>query len=165
MLNDQDRIFKNLYNDSGADFQSAKKRNDWSNTKELCAKGKEWIINEIKLSELRGRGGAGFPTGLKWSFAPKEVGSRPHYLIINADESEPGTCKDRDILRFEPHKLIEGCLIASYAVNAHVCYVYIRGEYYNEGQELQRAIDEAYENNLIGKNACGTGWDFDIYIH
>ena len=106
MLKDEDRIFKNLYNDSGADFISAKKRGDWSNTKELCDKGKEWIINEIKLSELRGRGGAGFPTGLKWSFAPKQVGSRPHYLVINADESEPGTCKDRDILRFEPHKLI-----------------------------------------------------------
>jgi NADH-quinone oxidoreductase subunit F len=165
MLNDKDRIFKNLYNDLGADFVSAKKRGDWSNTKELCAKGKEWIINEIKLSELRGRGGAGFPTGLKWSFAPKEVGSRPHYLVINADESEPGTCKDRDILRFEPHKLIEGCLIASYAVNAHVCYVYIRGEYYNDGQKLQKAIDEAYKNNVIGKNASGTGWDFDIFIH
>src|SRR5210317_676859 len=165
MLNDKDRIFKNFYNDLGADFVSAKKRGDWSNTKELCAKGKEWIINEIKLSELRGRGGAGFPTGLKWSFAPKEVGSRPHYLVINADESEPGTCKDRDILRFEPHKLIEGCLIASYAVNAHVCYVYIRGEYYNDGQKLQKAIDEAYKNNVIGKNASGTGWDFDIFIH
>ena len=86
-------------------------------------------------------------------------------LVINADESEPGTCKDRDILRFEPHKLIEGCLITSYAVNAHICYIYIRGEYFNEGQKLQKAIDEAYEKKLIGKNASGTGWDFDIYIH
>ena len=133
--------------------------------KNLCAKGRDWIINEIKTSELRGRGGAGFPTGLKWSFAPKEIASRPHYFVINADESEPGTCKDRDILRFEPHKLIEGCLISSYAVNAHICYIYIRGEYFNEGQKLQVAIDEAYEKNLIGKNASGTGWDFDIYIH
>ena len=82
---------------------------------------------------------------LKWSFAPKELGSRPHYLVINGDESEPGTCKDRDILRFEPHKLIEGCLIASYAVQAHVCYIYIRGEYFVDGQKLQAAIDEAYE--------------------
>ena len=129
MLKDQDRIFKNLYNDGPTDVNSALKRGDWTHTKELFAKGKEWIINEIKLSELRGRGGAGFPTGLKWSFAPKEVGSRPHYLVINADESEPGTCKDRDILRFEAHKLIEGSLIASYAVNAHTCYIYIRGEY------------------------------------
>ena len=162
MLKDEDRIFKNLYNDLGADLTSSKKRGDWTNTKVLREKGREWIINEIKKSELRGRGGAGFPTGLKWSFAPKEVGSRPHYLVINADESEPGTCKDRDILRFEPHKLLEGCLIAAYAVNSHKCYIYLRGEYYNEGIELQKAIDEAYSNNLIGKNASGTGWDLDI---
>ena len=165
MLKDQDRIFKNLYNDLGEDISSAQKRGDWSNTKELCSKGRDWIINEVKISELRGRGGAGFPTGLKWSFAPKVVGSRPHYLIINADESEPGTCKDRDLLRFEPHKLIEGCLIASYAVNAHKCYIYVRGEFFNEGQILQKAIDEAYDNKLIGKDSSGTGWDFDIYIH
>ena len=165
MLEDKDRIFQNLYNDFGADLDSAKKRDDWNNTKELCEKGRDWIINEIKNSELRGRGGAGFPTGLKWSFAPKKLGSRPHYLVINADESEPGTCKDRDILRFEPHKLIEGCLITSYAVNAHICYIYIRGEYFNEGIKLQKAIDEAYESGLIGKNASGTEWDFDIYIH
>ena len=165
MLKDQDRIFKNLYNDLGEDILSAQKRGDWFNTKELCSKGRDWIINEVKISELRGRGGAGFPTGLKWSFAPKVVGSRPHYLIINADESEPGTCKDRDLLRFEPHKLIEGCLIASYAVNAHKCYIYVRGEFFNEGQILQKAIDEAYDNKLIGKDSSGTGWDFDIYIH
>ena len=137
MLKDEDRIFKNLYNDFGWDIDSAIKRGDWSQTKDFLQKEKEWIIKEVKNSELRGRGGAGFPTGLKWSFAPKEVGSRPHYLVINADESEPGTCKDRDILRFEPHKLIEGCLISAYAVQAHVCYIYIRGEYFNEGQILQ----------------------------
>ena len=165
MLEDKDRIFKNLYNDLGADLESAKKRGDWSNTKEICSKGQDWIIEEVKKSELRGRGGAGFPTGLKWSFAPKKVGAKPHYLVINADESEPGTCKDRDILRFEPHKLIEGCLIASYAVNAHKCYIYLRGEYYNEGVNLQNAINEAYKANLIGKNSSGTGWELDIYIH
>ena len=165
MLKDKDRIFQNLYNDLGSDVSSSQKRGDWVNTKSLIDKGRDWIINEIKSSELRGRGGAGFPTGLKWSFAPKEVGSRPHYLVINGDESEPGTCKDRDILRFEPHKLIEGCLIASFAVQAHVCYIYIRGEYFIEGQKLQSAINEAYEKNLIGKNASGTGWDLDIYIH
>ena len=165
MLEDKDRIFKNLYNDLGADIDSAKNRGDWSNTKEICSKGRDWIIEEVKKSELRGRGGAGFPTGLKWSFAPKKVGAKPHYLVINADESEPGTCKDRDILRFEPHKLIEGCLIASYAVNAHKCYIYLRGEYYNEGLKLQKAIDEAYKANLIGKNSSGTGWELDIYIH
>jgi NADH-quinone oxidoreductase subunit F len=166
MLQDKDRIFTNLYGDFGRDVQSAKNRGDWKDTKEIIAKGKDWIINEVKLSELRGRGGAGFPTGMKWSFAPKEVKpGRPHYLVINADESEPGTCKDRDILRFEPQKLIEGCLIASYAVNANTCYVYIRGEYIAESKILQEAIDEAYKNGLIGKNASGTGFDFDMYIH
>ena len=165
MLKDQDRIFKNLYNDKGSDVESSKQRGDWIGTKDLIQKGREWIINEIKSSELRGRGGAGFPTGLKWSFAPKELNSRPHYLVINADESEPGTCKDRDILRFEPHKLIEGCLIAAYAVQAHVCYIYVRGEYLIDGQKLQTAIDEAYEKRLIGNNACNTGWNLDIYIH
>ena len=165
MLKDQDRIFQNLYNDKGSDVSSSQERGDWVNTKDLTDKGRDWIINEIKDSQLRGRGGAGFPTGLKWSFAPKELGSRPHYLVINGDESEPGTCKDRDILRFEPHKLIEGCLIAAYAVNAHKCYIYIRGEYFNEGQKLQNAIDEAYQKKLIGKNASNTGWDLDIFIH
>ena len=111
MLNDKDRIFKNLYNDYGWQIESAIKLGDWQNTKDICLKGKDWIINEIKTSELRGRGGAGFPTGLKLSFAPKKVGLKPHYLVVNADESEPGTCKDRDILRFEPQKLLEGCLI------------------------------------------------------
>ena len=165
MLKDEDRIFTNLYNDFGSDVESSKKRGDWIHTKEIIDKGKNWIIDEVKLSELRGRGGAGFPTGLKWSFAPKDLGPKPHYLVINADESEPGTCKDRDILRFEPQKLIEGCLIASYAVNAHKCYIYIRGEYFNEGKKLQEAINEAYNKKLIGKNACDSGWDLDIYIH
>ena len=165
MLKDQDRIFKNLYNQHGSKLEDSFKRDDWSNTKDLISKGREWIINEIKTSELRGRGGAGFPTGVKWSFAPKKVGSRPHYLVINADESEPGTCKDRDILRFEPQKLLEGCLLTSYAVNAHTCYIYIRGEYFKEGQKLQDAINEAYQKNLLGKNACNSGWDLDIHIH
>ena len=165
MLKDEDRIFKNLYNDLGWDIDSAITRGDWSQTKDHISKGKDWIIKEIKDSELRGRGGAGFPTGLKLSFAPKELGSRPHYLVINADESEPGTCKDRDILRFEPQKLIEGCLITSYAISAHTCYIYIRGEYFREGQRLQEAINQSYQKKFLGKNACGSGWDLDIYLH
>ena len=166
MLQDKDRIFTNLYGDFGRDIVSAKSRGDWKDTAALIAKGKDWIINEVKLSELRGRGGAGFPTGMKWSFAPKEIKpGRPHYLIINADESEPGTCKDRDIIRFEPQKLIEGCLISSYAIGANTCYIYIRGEYFNESKILQDAINEAYKEGMIGKNACGTGFDFDIHIH
>ena len=165
MLKKENKIFKNLYNEFGWQIDSSIQRGDWDKTKDLMSKGKEWIINEIKTSELRGRGGAGFPTGVKWSFAPKKLGSRPHYLVINADESEPGTCKDRDILRFEPQKLIEGCLLAAYAVNAKVCYIYIRGEYFNEGKRLQEAIDQAYEKKFIGKNACDSGWDLDIFIH
>ena len=165
MLKDEDRIFKNLYNDLGWDINSAIASGDWQGTKDYITKGKDWIIQEIKKSELRGRGGAGFPTGLKLSFAPKELGSKPHYLVINADESEPGTCKDRDILRFEPQKLIEGCLIASYAISAKICYIYVRGEYFREGQRLQEAINQAYEKKLIGKNACNSGWDLDIFIH
>ena len=137
MLKQEDRIFKNLYNDLGSSLNDSFKRDDWSNTKELISKGKEWIINEVKLSELRERR-RGFPTGVKWSFAPKKVGSRPHYLIINADESEPGTCKDRDIMRFEPQKLIEGCLITAYAVNAHKCYIYIRGEYTKKRESIYK---------------------------
>lgn len=166
MLQDKDRIFTNLYGDFGRDIKSAKARGDWKDTKDIIAKGKDWIVNEVKLSELRGRGGAGFPTAMKWSFVPKEVKpGRPHYLVINADESEPGTCKDRDILRFEPQKLLEGCLITACAVNANTCYIYIRGEYIAESKILQEAVDEAYKEGLLGKNACGTGFDLDIYIH
>lgn len=164
MLEDKDRIFTNLYGWESPWLKAAKKRGDWSNTKKLITKGRDWIIDEMKKSGLRGRGGAGFPTGLKWSFMPKESG-RPHFLVINADESEPGTCKDRDILRHDPHKLIEGALLAAFAMGANTGYVYIRGEFYNEAMALQKAIDEAYEAGLIGKNACKSGWDFDLYIH
>jgi NADH-quinone oxidoreductase subunit F len=165
MLRDEDRIFTNLYGFEDFGLDGARTRGDWDNTKDLILKGREWIINETKESGLRGRGGAGFSTGLKWSFMPKQTGDRPHYLVINADEGEPGTCKDRDIMRHDPHKLIEGCLIASFAIGANACYIYIRGEFYNEGSNLQRAIDEAYAAGLIGKNACGSGWDFDLYLH
>ncbi len=165
MLKDRDRIFTNLYGDYGWGLNAAMQRGDWDSTQELIAMGKDWIIDEIKLSGLRGRGGAGFPTGLKMSFMPKSESDRPHYLVVNADEGEPGTCKDRDMLRYDPHKLIEGCLLASYAMSSHTCYIYIRGEYYNEASNLQRAIEEAYNSGLIGKNACGSGWDFDLFLH
>ena len=164
MLKEKDKIFTNLFGDDACSLKSAKKRGDWDNTKTLIKKGRDWIIDEMKKSELRGRGGAGFPTGLKWSFMPKDPALN-NYLIVNADESEPGTCKDRDMIRNEPHKLIEGCLLASFAMNAHTCYIYIRGEYYNEAVVLQNAIDEAYDAGLIGKNASKSGWDFDIYLH
>ena len=164
MLKEKDKIFNNLYGDGSYSLPSAKSRGDWDQTSNLIKKGSDWIIEEMKKSELRGRGGAGFPTGLKWSFMPK-VSNSNNYLVVNADESEPGTCKDRDMIRNEPHKLIEGCLLASFAMNAHNCYIYIRGEYFNEAVVLQKAIDEAYEAGLVGKNACGSGWDFDIYLH
>ncbi|AIK95970.1 NADH-quinone oxidoreductase subunit NuoF [Candidatus Odyssella acanthamoebae] len=164
MLSDKDRIFTNLYGYEPAALASAKKRGDWNKTKDFMVKGREWVIEEVKKSGLRGRGGAGFSTGLKWSFMPKND-PRPSYLVINADESEPGTCKDRDIIRNEPHKLIEGALIASFAINAHACYIYIRGEYYREAEALQAAIDEAYAAGLLGKNAAKSGWDFDLYLH
>lgn len=164
MLTDKDRIFQNLYGFQPYNLQAAKKRGDWDGTKSFLDKGKEWLIEQVKSSGLRGRGGAGFSTGTKWGFMPKEV-IQPHYLVINADEGEPGTCKDRDILRHEPHKLIEGCLIASFAMGVNTCYIYIRGEFYNEASHVQKAIDEAYDAGLIGKNACGSGWDLDIYLH
>jgi len=164
MLQDTDRIFSNIATKTRADLSIARKDGDWDNTRELLEKGSDWIIEEVKKSGLRGRGGAGFSTGMKWSFMPKNS-PKPSYLVVNADESEPGTCKDRDILRFEPHKLIEGCLLASHAIGAHCCYIYIRGEFYMEASEVQKAIDEAYSAGLIGKNACGSGYDLDIYLH
>ncbi len=164
MLKEKDKIFTNLFGDETYCLKRAQKRGDWNNTKSLIKKGRDWIIDEMKKSELRGRGGAGFPTGLKWSFMPKDPALN-NYLVVNADESEPGTCKDRDMIRNEPHKLIEGCLLASFAMNAHTCYIYIRGEYFNEAVVLQNAIDEAYEAGLVGKNAANSGWDFDIYLH
>lgn len=164
MLQEKDKIFTNLYGIESTDLQTAQKRGDWDKTKEYLLKGRDWIIEEVKLSGLRGRGGAGFPTGMKWSFMPKNHQGQS-YLVVNADESEPGTCKDRDILRFEPHKLIEGCLFASYAMNVKACYIYIRGEFYNESIILQKAIDEAYSAGYIGKNACGSDYDIDIYLH
>ena len=167
MLSDSDRIFTNLYGLESPALEYAKKRGDWSNTKALLAKGRDAIIDEVKKSGLRGRGGAGFPTGMKWSFMPKQpfADGRPSYLVINADESEPGTCKDRDIIRHDPHKLVEGALLSAFAMGAHTAYIYIRGEFVNEAIALNRAIDEAYDSGLIGKNACGSGWDFDLFVH
>ncbi|MEX0693298.1 MAG: NADH-quinone oxidoreductase subunit NuoF [Rhodospirillales bacterium] len=165
MLKDQDRIFTNIYGLEDVYLAGARKRGDWDNTKKLLELGREKIIEQVKSSGLRGRGGAGFSTGMKWSFMPKEVGERPHYLVINADEGEPGTCKDREIMRNDPHKLVEGALIASFAMQAHAAYCYVRGEFFRETEALQRAVDEAYESGLIGDNACGSGWKFDFYIH
>lgn len=163
-LADEDRIFTNLYGRHDWRLKGAMSRGDWYKTKEIIDKGADWIINEIKISGLRGRGGAGFPSGMKWSFMNKPSDGRPKYLVVNGDEGEPGTCKDREILRHDPHKLVEGCLIAGRAMGACAAYIYIRGEFYNEASNMQVAIAEAYQAGLIGKNACNSGYDFDIFV-
>ena len=136
MLQDKDRIFTNLFGIHDPLLKGARSRGDWDGTAAILARGRDAIIDEMKKSGLRGRGGAGFPTGLKWSFMPKES-KLPAYLVVNADESEPGTCKDRDILRHDPHKLVEGCLVAGFAMGACAAYIYVRGEFFNEGRMLQ----------------------------
>ncbi len=165
MLADKDRIFTNIYGLGERTLAGARKRGDWDGAKKLIEMGVDKIIEEVKESGLRGRGGAGFPTGMKWSFMPKEAGERPHFLVINADEGEPGTCKDREIMYSEPHKLIEGALLACVAMRAHAAYCYVRGEFYHEIAALQQAVDECYEAGLIGDNACGSGYKFDFYVH
>jgi NADH-quinone oxidoreductase subunit F len=164
MLTDKDRIFTNLYGFESWNLEAARRRGVWDNTADVLKRGSSWIIDEVKRSGLRGRGGAGFPTGTKWSFMPK-TSDLPHYLLVNADESEPGTCKDRDILRFDPHRLLEGALISAFAVGAHTVYIYIRGEFVNEASVVQQAIDEAYAKGLLGKNAAASGWDCDVTLH
>ena len=164
MLADKDRIFRNLYGQGDWGLAGARKRGSWDGTKGFIEKGRDWLVNAVKESGQRGRGGAGFATGLKWSFMPKQVGDRPHYLVVNADESEPGTCKDREVMRHDPHLLIEGCLYAGAAMAANTGYIYIRGEFVRERERLQAAIDQAYEAKLIGKNNVH-GWDFDLYVH
>ncbi|NXL62034.1 NDUV1 dehydrogenase, partial [Chordeiles acutipennis] len=163
-LRDEDRIFTNLYGRHDWRLQGALRRGDWYKTKEILLKGVDWILAEIKASGLRGRGGAGFPTGLKWSFMNKPPDGRPKYLVVNADEGEPGTCKDREIMRHDPHKLVEGCLVAGRAMGARAAYIYIRGEFYNEASNLQVAIREAYEAGLLGRDACGSGYAFDVFV-
>jgi NADH-quinone oxidoreductase subunit F len=124
----------------------------------------EQIIEEVKISNLRGRGGAGFPTGMKWSFVPRNS-PKPKYIVVNADESEPGTCKDRLLMEYDPHQLIEGCLIAGLSVDAHKGWIYIRGEYRYLIEIMDKAIEEAYAKGWLGTNIQGTGFDFDLYTH
>jgi len=164
MLKAQDRIFQNLHGFEGWDLGAARSRGDWKDTGQWLGQDPKTLRDQVAASGLRGRGGAGFPTGTKWGFVVPQKG-KPHYLVINADEGEPGTCKDREILAHEPHKLLEGCLVAGYAIGAHICYIYIRGEFFLETQRLEAAIQEAYGAGLLGKNAAGSGWDFDVYVH
>jgi len=165
MLQDKDRIFTNLFGFEDSSLKGAQSRGDWSTTKDILSWGRDKIIEEVKASGLRGRGGAGFSTGMKWSFMPKVSDGRPAYLVVNADESEPGTCKDREIMRNDPHKLVEGCLIGGFAIGAVAAYIYIRGEFAHEYHCLEKAVAEAYSAGLLGKNACGSGYDFDVIVH
>ena len=165
-IEDKDRIFTNIYGFQDWKIEGAMKRGDWDKTKDLMARGQDQIIEDIKASGLRGRGGAGFPTGMKWSFMPKEPKpGRPSFLLINADESEPGSCKDREILRHDPHKLLEGALIAGFAMRARAAYIYIRGEFIREAENLFAAVAQAYDKGMLGKNAAGSGYDFDVFVH
>jgi len=164
MLKDSDRIFKNLYGFHDWRLKAARARGAWDGTKAILEKGRDWVVNEVKASGQRGRGGAGFPTGLKWSFMPKQSDGRPHYLVVNADESEPGTCKDREVMRNDPHLLVEGCLMAGFAMGAHVGYIYVRGEFIRERERLEAAVEQAYAANLIGKDNVH-GFPFDLYVH
>ncbi|MDX2112696.1 MAG: NADH-quinone oxidoreductase subunit F, partial [Alphaproteobacteria bacterium] len=149
MLAPQDRIFTNLYGLEDWRLAGARARGDWDNTKAILSHTPEDIIEAVKASGLRGRGGAGFATGMKWSFMPKQSDGRPSYLVVNADEGEPGTCKDRDMMRHEPHKLLEGCLIACFAMRAVAAYIYIRGEFREEADRLEYAIAEAYQAGFL----------------
>ncbi|HUE78097.1 MAG TPA: NADH-quinone oxidoreductase subunit NuoF [Sphingomicrobium sp.] len=165
-LSDKDRIFTNVYGFQSPDLKAAQSRGDWDDTARLMQRGPDAIIEEIKESGLRGRGGAGFPTGMKWSFMPKEPKpGKPNFLVVNADESEPGSCKDREIIRHDPHKLIEGSLIAGFAMRARAGYIYIRGEFIRETEALRKAVAEAYAAGLLGNNAAGSGADFDLFVH
>jgi NADH-quinone oxidoreductase subunit F len=162
VLQDKDRIFTNLYGRHDPGLEGARRRGAWNATADMIALGPDWIIAQIKLSGLRGRGGAGFPVWQKWSFLPRDDG-KPHYLVVNADESEPGACKDREIIGNDPHLLIEGCLLAGRAIGAHVAYIYIRGEYVAERERLEAAIAEARAARLIGPDNLH-GWDFAVHV-
>jgi NADH-quinone oxidoreductase subunit F len=159
-IKDKDRVFPNILHKESISLAWAKKNGDFKKNDELLPLGSEWIINEIKESGLRGRGGAGFSTGMKWSFIPKrDKCQKPHYLVINADESEPGTCKDREIITHEPYKIIEGAILSAAAIDAKVCYIYIRGEYFKEFNILQQAVDECYKGKILGNE------NLEIFIH
>ena len=121
------------------------------------------IVGVVKDSGLRGRGGAGFPTGMKWQFIPQNDG-KPHYVVVNADESEPGTFKDREIMRWTPHALIEGCAIGSYAIGAETCYIYIRGEFTEPIARVEAALKDCYADGTLGKNAMGSGKTVNVYV-
>ncbi|MDQ3138029.1 MAG: NADH-quinone oxidoreductase subunit NuoF [Gemmatimonadota bacterium] len=158
-------VLSRYFGDAGArTYDGWVERGGYEALKRALSMTREAIVEEVKASGLRGRGGAGFPTGLKWSFMPKDVG-KPHYLVCNADESEPGTFKDREIMRWTPHALIEGCAIAAYAIGAERCYLYIRGEFTEPWKVMSAAVEQAYAKGALGADALGSGKRVDIVLH
>ncbi len=157
-------VSKFFYNKEAAPLDYYRKHDGYEGMKKALAMKPDEVIAEVKKSNMKGRGGAGFPTGMKWSFIPKES-KVPKYLVCNADESEPGTFKDRAIMTYSPHMMIEGMIIGSYAIGAKVSYIYIRGEYVREAEILEVALAEAYKAGLLGKNIMGSGFDHDMYVH
>ena len=157
-------LFKNIHKANSHTFKVHKEGGGYKQAEKAMGMSTDDVIDEVKRAGIRGRGGAGFPAGLKWSFIPKD-NSRPKYLVCNADEGEPGTCKDRDIMRYVPHQLIEGMIISAYAVGAERGYIYIRGEFVREAEILEAAIQEAYKNGYLGKNINGTNIRFDLAVH
>jgi NADH-quinone oxidoreductase subunit F len=158
-------VLSRYFGDAGArSYDGWVKRGGYDALKQALGMTRDQLIDEVKKAGLRGRGGAGFPTGLKWSFMPKEV-TRPHYLVCNADESEPGTFKDREILRWTPHQLLEGCAIAAHAIGAERVYIYIRGEFTGELKILQAAVEDAYRAGALGDNVFGSGRRIEVVIH
>jgi NADH-quinone oxidoreductase subunit F len=163
VLHDRDRIFTNLYGRHDWGLEGARRRGAWNAVRQMLDQGPDWIVDQVRASGLRGRGGAGASTAMKWDFVAKARADQPHYLVVNADESEPGACKDREILRHDPHLLIEGCLIAGRAIGAHAGYIYIRGEYVAERRRVTEAIRQAYDARLLGPGNVH-GWDFDLHV-
>ena len=161
---DEVKIISRRFGMGAADIDRYLELDGYKAVQKALQIGPEAVINEMKASNLRGRGGAGFPTGMKWSFVPKES-AKPKYVLCNGDESEPGTCKDRLIFEHDPHAVIEGVMIAAIAIHSHEGYIYIRGEYRYLLEIMQKAIADAYAKGFLGKNIFGSGYDLDIYWH
>ncbi len=157
-------LFKNVWTKDSQSIDVYKKSGGYANLKKYLEMPPDDIIDQVKKSSLRGRGGAGFPTGLKWTFLPKDS-PKPRYLCVNADEAEPGTYKDRVIIEKDPHQLIEACVVSCHAIRSKSCYIYIRGEFHEGARVLNKAVDEAYAAGYVGKNILGTGVDVEIVVH
>ena len=157
-------LTRNVHKDNSQDIQVYEAGGGYQGMRKALSMSPVEVTEEVKKSGLRGRGGAGFPCGLKWSFMPKEK-TKPHYLLVNADESEPGTFKDRLLMEKDPHLVIEGSMISAYAMHADICFIYIRGEFVHPAEVLNRAVAQAYEKGYAGKNIMGSGWDCELVVH